>query len=60
MNHDPNTHPLIATASASSRSVAAARQPVRTRCLDDPSLSTGEYNEALALYLRLRHSLVGL
>jgi hypothetical protein len=59
MNHDQNTHPRIATASASSRSVAST-QSVRTRCLDDPSLSTGQYNEALALYLRLRHSLVGL
>jgi hypothetical protein len=59
MNHDQNTHPRIATAGASARSVAA-RPPVRTRCLADPSLSTAEYNEALALYLRLRHSLVGL
>ena len=32
----------------------------RTRRLTNPNLTTNEYNEALALYLRLRQSLVGI
>jgi hypothetical protein len=56
---DPNTHERVATASASSRSEAATPD-TRTRCPADPHLSTGQNTEALALYVRLRQSLVGL
>jgi hypothetical protein len=56
---DPNTHERVATASASSRSEAAT-PATRTRCPADPHLSTGQNTEALALYVRLRQSLVGL
>jgi hypothetical protein len=56
---DQNTHERVATASTGSRSEVAA-PAARTRCPADPHLSTAENNEALALYLRLRQSLVGL
>ena len=56
---DQNTHERVTTASASSGS-EAAMPFARTRCPADPHMSTAENNEALALCLRLRRSLVGL
>jgi hypothetical protein len=53
MNHNETMHRQI------ERATAGDITPPEKR-LTNGRLSTGEYNEALALYLRLRVSLVGI
>jgi hypothetical protein len=59
MNHTEKAHPQTSHSGTSTSADFAIRSP-RTRRLTNPNLSTVEYNEALALYLRLRQSLVGI